>query len=169
MTPPSNYRRRPDRPLPPVVPGLSPESLAGLDAATASARSTAADERRAAGERDSAARRLADRVAALPARPVLLPSPTTETARSGPTTPPAPKDTPTTPNASENPATGRAERVIPLRRKAPEPPPLPLTVGDLAVLDRLLAAERARDTATPPPTTSTPSPSTASTHNPRRF
>ncbi|GAA6527954.1 hypothetical protein IDVR_37540 [Intrasporangium sp. DVR] len=156
----SNYRRpRPTEP-PPVVPGLGPDSVAGLSPAAVSARVAAADERRAEAERRTAARALAHRVAALPprARPATPPE-TPRVPRGAANAPGRDSHTDVVPNnpqsGAQREATPKREGplVIPLRPSA-EPPTL--TPDEIAALGRLLAqAPHRRDrqrfaTSTPP-------------------
>lgn len=115
---------------PPVVPGLGPDSLAGLTLEAVSARSTAAAERSDAADRRAAARGLADRVSAAtpPPRPTPAPEPTATPVR---------------------PTRGKPWRSGPLvvstRRADPESPPT-FDEADAAALLRLLNRTDERNT-----------------------
>lgn len=126
----TNYQRpRPHREPPPARPGLGPDSLVGLDPATASARLVAAEERTASIERSAAAQRLAERAeAAAPAPAPERPSAPAQEPESGSSTPPSRP-------WREGPL------VVSTRRREPAPPP-EFTPDELSVLARLIATER---------------------------
>lgn len=136
----SNYRRPRPRPEPPsYVPGLGPDSLVGLDPATANARLVAAEERRTSVERTSTARNLAERVAAAPPPP---PPPAVPEPR---------RSTPPAPEGGSGTRPGRPWRegglAVPTRRAEPDPPTF--TEDDLATLARLLGTERKGESESP--------------------
>lgn len=120
---------------PPVVPGLGPDSLAGLSPAAADARAVAAAEREASADRRAAARRLAERVEA--ATP-----PVRRSTATGPTDAPngaqAPRPERGTDSSADAPAR-RPWRDAPLVVRTRRADPASLTPDDLAALGRLLA------------------------------
>lgn len=127
---------------PPVVPGLGPDSLAGLTPEAVAARAGAATERQETADRRAAGRSLAERVeAATPfAGPAVAPEPARPATPRESTAPASPASRPA---PSRKPWRG-APLVVSTRRAEPEPPTF--TPDDLDVLGRLLARAPHRTT-----------------------
>lgn len=127
---------------PPVVPGLGPDSLAGLTPEAVAARAGAAAERQETADRRATGRALADRVDAAtpPARAAVAPEPARPATARESAAPASPASRP----ASSGKPWRKGGVTVPTSRPSAEPPTF--TPDDLDALGRLLARAPHRTT-----------------------